>query len=136
MPTKSVTSGFAAEMQMAALTAPAQPDNEVDGFGGAKGSKRGTVYLRAAVGRSIRRCVVTRDGRTDDRGAAGIERRQQRLTRDALRYVVGRLGDAADFKNAYSHLRHMVVSDAWATQSARRRACSSGMALPSAQAAS
>jgi integrase/recombinase XerD len=48
---------------------------------------------------------VTRDDKTDERAplfSAGL----RRLTRDALRHLIGRLGDATDAQNAHPHRFH------------------------------
>jgi integrase/recombinase XerD len=74
--------------------------------GGAKGGKGRTVYLGAAARRAVWRYLVTRDDKTDERAplfSAGL----RHLTRDALRHLVGRLGHAADVKDAHPHrFRH------------------------------
>jgi integrase/recombinase XerD len=45
---------------------------------------------------------VTRDEKSDER-ASLFSTGSRRLTRDALRHLVGRLGDAADVQNAHPH---------------------------------
>jgi integrase/recombinase XerD len=74
--------------------------------GGAKGGKGRMVYLGTTVRRAIWRYLVTRDDKTDERAplfSAGT----QRLTRDELRHLVGRLAHAVGVKNAHPHrFRH------------------------------
>jgi integrase/recombinase XerD len=64
------------------------------------------VYLGATARRAVWRYLVTRDDKSDER-APLFSAGPRRLTRDALRHLVGRLGDAADVPNAHPHrFRH------------------------------
>ena len=72
--------------------------------GGAKGGKGRTVYVGTAVRRSVWRYLVTRDDKIDERAplfSAGL----RRLTRDALRHLVSRLGTSASSRTSADQSR-------------------------------